>query len=43
MIELIADLLWGIIEFFCWRSKDKDARLDPDPRDAARARHGHFE
>ena len=42
MIELIADLLWGLIEFLCWRERDKpadDARRRQDPRDAARARH----
>jgi hypothetical protein len=31
MFELIADLLWGLIEFFCWRERDKpEEPLDPD-------------
>jgi hypothetical protein len=34
MAQLIADLLWGLIEYFCWRERDADTgsrgRRDPD-------------
>ena len=48
MIDLLTDLLWGFIEFLCWRRSNdeaKDTRRDGDgdPRDALRNKHEYLE
>jgi hypothetical protein len=43
-MDFLFDVLWFVVEFFCWRSstaaKEPEPPPDDDPRTALRSRHG---